>query len=321
VPHSDFEPSGARGAALDLRMRERLADSLAYVFEQVSEPLGIEAAAASALVADIRERPQSPQRFGAYYDLVFALDRGEWAEARSFAAELLSPRQPPEFRIAAIQDRPAAEAERSSRLFLDDGRRAAPIAADLLDESRTRIADALDLLEAGFPALHEEIRALIRDIVIAVDSGERGFGGASSFMMWGGLLLNARRQRTILETAQALAHESGHNLLFGFCADGPLVRNPDDALFTSPLRADPRPMDGIVHATYVVARMHQTMSRLLDSGVLDRKQADAARDHLRLHAESFDGGDREIRQFADLTPIGEKVTEAARAYMANATGN
>jgi HEXXH motif-containing protein len=299
-------------------MRERLADSLAYVFEQVSEPLEVDPEGACALVAEVRERPQSPHVFGAYYDLVFALDRGEWAEARGFAAELLSPRLPPEFRIAAIQDRPEAEADRSARLFLDDGRRAAPIEGDLLDESRARISGALDLLAAGFPELHDEIRALIRDIVVAVDCGDRSFGGASSYMMWGGILLNARRQPTILQTAQALAHESGHTLLFGHCADGPLVRNADDELFTSPLRADPRPMDGIIHATYVVARMHQTMSRLLDSGLLDPEQAEAASEYLKSHEESFEGGDREIRQFAALTPIGTGVTEAARAYMAGA---
>ena len=48
-------------------------------------------------------------------------------------------------------------------------------------------------------------------------------------------------------------------------------------MFSSPLRTDPRPMDGVVHATYVVARMHQTISRLLDAGVLSETDQAAAR--------------------------------------------
>jgi hypothetical protein len=48
---------------------------------------------------------------------------------------------------------------------------------------------------------------------------------------------------------QMLAHESSHNLLFGFSADESLVENSPEELFPSPLRMDPRPMDGICHAT------------------------------------------------------------------------
>ena len=94
---------------------------------------------------------------------------------------------------------------------------------------------------------------------------------------------------TVLDTAQALAHESGHNLLFGFCASESLVENADEELFASPLRADPRPMDGVFHATYVVARMHQTLTRLLEANVLDDEpnRSRAARTSRRIAATSM----------------------------------
>ena len=122
----------------------------------------------------------------------------------------------------------------------------------------------------------------------------------------------------ITSSTQALAHESGHNLLFGFSASGPLVENADDELFASPLRKDPRPMDGVFHATYVVARMHQTLSRLLASGVLTEEQIDFAKADLAQHKKNFEAGDAVVREGARLTAIGREAIEAARAYMASA---
>jgi HEXXH motif-containing protein len=62
-------------------------------------------------------------------------------------------------------------------------------------------------------------------------------------------------------------------LLFGFGMGKPLVENHEHERYTSPLRGDPRPMDGVVHATYVVARMHYAVTRMLDSGLLTEEEA------------------------------------------------
>ena len=89
----------------------------------------------------------------------------------------------------------------------------------LLSETLDRTEQAFRLLDRGFPGMAAEIRQLLREIVIAAgpeDPKAPSFDGASSYMMWGAILLNARGQKNVLDTAQALAHESGHNLLFGF---------------------------------------------------------------------------------------------------------
>jgi HEXXH motif-containing protein len=187
---------------------------------------------------------------------------------------------------------------------------------------RQRLAAAFELLDEGFPQMAAEIRALLREIVVAAgpqDPKAITFDGASSYMMWGAVLLNARGQKDVLDTAQALAHESGHNLLFGFSSSGPLVENSDDELFGSPLRRDPRPMDGVFHATYVIARMHQTLSRLLESAVLDADQAELAKRDLALHRKNFEAGDLVIHQGGRLTEVGHQAIESAREYMAAAS--
>lgn len=300
-------------------MRERLADTLCYVFEQVGDALGVSAAEADEAVSRIRAEGQSPNRFGAYYDMVLALEGEDVDGAHALARIVLANVAACGTRIAAIGDRPADETARYRRLLMSDPGMARQPGASLLTDAKARIAAAFDLLDRGFPKMSAEIRELLREVVIAEgpeDPKAPTFDGASSYMLWGATLLNARGQTTVLDTAQALAHESGHNLLFGFCVSGSLVENPDEELFSSPLRQDARPMDGVFHATYVVARMHQTVSRLLEAGVIDEAAMDAALTDQAAHRRNFAAGDQVIREGGRLTPLGAEVIETARAYMA-----
>lgn len=316
-----FDPSRERAALLDSGMRARLSDSLEYLFGQVGSDLDVDRDEAARCIADIRDRAQAPHRFGAYYDLVFAIEGNDLDEARRLANEIFSTSpSPATTRIATIEDRPAPEAERYRRLLISDPGMAGEPDAALAAECNVRMTEAFALLDAGYPEMADEIRGLLREIVVAAgpeDPKALTFDGASSYMMWGAILLNARGQKTVLDTAQALAHESGHNLLFGFCASGPLVDNPDDELFSSPLRKDARPMDGVFHATYVVARMHQTLTRLVEAGVLNDEQMEAARKDLALHRRNFEAGDHVVREGARLTEVGAMAIEAARAHMAS----
>src|SRR5204863_186223 len=82
--------------------------------------------------------------------------------------------------------------------------------------------DAFALLDAGDPELAGEIRALLREIILAAGSKDPKaltFDGASSFMLWGAIIINADRSDGPIGMVQMLAHESAHNLLFGFSAD------------------------------------------------------------------------------------------------------
>ena len=155
-----------------------------------------------------------------------------------------------------------------------------PPAAEDVDRTRALMDAAFVLLDAGYPEMAAEIRGIVRTIVLATgpeDPKAPRFDGISCFMMWGAVVLNVTAYKTALDMAQALAHESGHNLLFGLCTHGPLHENDDVERYASPLRFDARPMDGIIHATYVTARMHLAVQRLIESGVLNREQLAEAR--------------------------------------------
>ena len=279
-----FEPSGERGRGLDLGMRTRLAQSVGYVFDSIGRDLGITANDSGRAVEAIRARRQSPQLFGAYYDLVLAVERDEIAEARGFAREIIERLDTPSPRawVASLASRSASDEDR------------------------------------GFPEMAAEIRELLFEVVVAagpIEPGMMTFDGSSSYMLWGAIMLNATGQSSVLETAQALAHESGHNLLFGQCVNGPLVENGSEESFAHPLRQDPRPMDGVFHAAYVIARMHQTVERLLESGVLDEEQTEAARKDLGLLRRNFEEADSVVRSGGRLTPLGRHAIEAARVHL------
>ena len=49
-------------------------------------------------------------------------------------------------------------------------------------------------------------------------------------------------------------------------------------------------MDGVVHATYVIARMHYTMERLLESGLLTDEEEREAADWIERNAQGYGEG-------------------------------
>lgn len=319
-----FVPDASRARALDQRMRDRLADSLSYIFDQASDHLRYAPADLAPFLARLRTAPVSAQIFGAYCDLVLDIESDRLDSAQRRVAEILAASSHAGGPIVVELGDPAQDAasDRYCRLVdTDPGmpfRLLPPPEPDAL-ACRDRIAAALALLEAGYPALAAELQVLLREIVLAVSPEGKGallFDGASCFMLWGAIVLNARQHKTVLDMVQALAHESGHNLLFGFCADGPLVENDDIARFASPLRFDPRPMDGIVHAAYVTARMHQALHGLLDSGMLTEEQQAEARTGLASHERAFADGMAVIDEHARFTPLGAAIMDGARAYMA-----
>jgi HEXXH motif-containing protein len=143
------------------------------------------------------------------------------------------------------------------------------------------------------------------------------FDGGSSYLLWGGLFLNATSHPDEVTMVEVMAHESAHLLLYACAADEALVENGDEELYRSPLRVDERPMDGIFHATFVSARMHWAMSRLLESGELDeeaRRCAEAAR---MSDAQNFWSGHGVVAEHGRLTATGAAVMQAAAGYMAS----
>jgi len=319
----NFSPSAARAQFLDQRMRSRLADSLSHVFAETQGAFSLPSAQLQAFLAQLTAGPISPLAFSFYCDLVIALEQDDLAEARRLIQDLI--RLPPHAGGPDVVDlgdpQTDPHGERYARFLnadLDAKFEIVSPAPSASQSCRQQIRDAFALMDAADPELSAEIRALLREIVLAAgteDPKAMTFDGASAFMLWGGIIINANRRDGALGMAQMLAHESAHNLLFGICTDEPLLLNAPEERYASPLRVDLRPLEGIYHATFVSARMYRVVKNLLNHGKLAAEVTAKAQKDLADNARYFSQGFATVNQHAKLTELGGRIMKNAADYM------
>jgi HEXXH motif-containing protein len=173
-------------------------------------------------------------------------------------------------------------------------------------------------LKSSTPELYGEFKELIKVIVLAGTESEMSFEGASALSLFGAILVNSDIEHDPLSMIELLVHESAHNLLHGFTLLAPLHEHMNDTeCYSSPLRSDPRPIEGIFHACFVIARMHLALSYLREaesSGYELRSRIECRMDSLR---QRFFDGLQTLRRHARLTPAGEQLVSEVDEYMSS----
>ena len=322
----DFPPDTARARRISARMHHELGDSLGHVSEVSLGELPFDAPAMNRLVASLRAGADyAPSVFADYYELVSAIEAQDAAEAtRLFAALAQARPVTPGLQIVTLGGAELREDSARYRRMMSDDPRVdlgfLPPSEQVASGFRTRLDAGLALLGEALPELSGEIRAIVRQIVIAGSDPSKAYqcDGGSHYQLWGALFLNGDFHPDRVAVAEVLAHESAHSLLFGFCTDEPLVENDDDDLYVSPLRIDERPMDGIYHATFVSARMHWAMTQLAKWAGLSAEEHDRALDAAVADASNFASGYAVVAEYGRLTALGEGLMAGAKAYMDSA---
>lgn len=115
--------------------------------------------------------------------------------------------------------------------------------------------------------------------------------------------------------AEGLVHEAAHLLLFGEARGERLVENDDSERHVSPLRDDPRPLDGIAHATFVLARMTYCTERMLASGSLTASERAETEVALARNCLDYRDGAGVVERHARLTEDGARMLGGAATYM------
>jgi HEXXH motif-containing protein len=319
----DFAPDPVRADRLDQAVRDGVADSLQIVWERLDLSRSADDRRVASLLVSIRTGPTSPGLFGAYVELVLALYAERAGEAEALADELL--RTPlanaGPTRIVTLDDQDLGEGQsaRYRRLLSNEITCSIEPVSGVARESATaQLETAIDLLRDAAPDVAAELGVLVRQIVL-VAPGESpdgvAFGGASTFSLWGALVLNANRLGDRLEVAVQLAHETAHCHLFGLALGGRLVNNDDAERHASPLRRDLRPMEGVAHATYVTARMIYALEELIASGQLDRDETMRARARVRQNEQAYEHGLATVLAHARFTPPGAAAFDGLRRFM------
>lgn len=311
-----FLPQPNRGRALDERRHLDLAASLAHLAEATDGIMpGLSGRLADVAVSIEQGWRVRALGFRSYFQLVRTLINGDEGAAEAWLSRIESMAGRPEER--SVVHFGAPEADQLSLDLIDDGMRLAPI-SDAEAERFARLLDeGFDLMAQTLPALRAEIAGLVPEVLLArAPAGDAmEFDGASHYQFWGLLLLNPLHHRDPLAVVEVLTHESSHALLFGLTTNEPLVLNPDEELYPSPLRLDPRPMDGIYHAAYVSARMCWAMEQLASSSLLSSSDRRRATDAARKDRANWERGLAEIDAHGRLSPTGARVLDAAREVM------
>ena len=322
-----FFPSAARARSIDRRMRAILGDSLDHIAARSSGILDFDSDALTRLAAKLREGDRyPPSTFGLYAELVLAIEAEDYAEAERLLDRLAgeTPVRENPWQTLAYGEPRHRERDQLYLRFLDTDPdiRFGIVAPDPDAFSRFegRLRSGYRLMAKAIPELAGEFDQLTSQVIlVAADPKDRyQFDGGSSYMLWGGLFLNTASHENDVMMVEVLAHESAHTLLFGCASDEPLVLNEDDELYPSPLRVDPRPMDGIYHSTFVSARMHWAMSKLLESGLLNPEEAAAAEAARSADKKNFYDGHGVVAASGILTATGKAVMKAAKDYMDSA---
>jgi HEXXH motif-containing protein len=320
-----FSPSGSRGEKLDQSVRVALADSLCRIADAYAHADFSASNSIRELAEATRAHPVSSRVMAAYVDAVEALT-GDDDERALASIRVLS--DPVLRRRAARRGLSFIDADLGAGMpdvylrQVNDNQSAtakfAPLTSEQFAQERARIEDVFTMLDRALPEFAAETRALTPEIVVvkSLATGNTEFHGASSFHLWGSILVNTQVHQTRVRLTEVMAHESGHALLHGATLGQPLVSNPSDELYTSPLRYDPRPMEGLAHATYVLARMHFTISALLQSGELTAEEEKQAADSLDYYASCYAEGLDVVQRHAKFNGIGAQVFDGAVRYMA-----
>ena len=321
-----FAPDAARARRLDRDLRVKLAASLEHVVDKSRGHLKIDDAKLRDLTAALRgDRRFPPSTFALYYDIVDAILENRLDDAERCLASIVKekPIQQP-LSIVALDNATFTPdmVERYGRMMDTDPTTphvfAAPPPGDV-EPCRAILAKAFDLMRRGCPRTYGEFSELVDQIVLCAGTNvatNEDFLAGSTFTLWGALFINPSVERTVRSLVETLAHEASHTFLFGLQVSDGLVLNPDEERFASPLRVDPRPMDGVYHATYVSARMHFAMKELLESGLMPAGDVHFIREAAARDIECFSEGLKTVKTFGRLSAAGQDIMAAAENYMA-----
>lgn len=332
VPRGNFgfEPDRGRAARLDASMRDRLAESLLVIAAELDGDQADLSADLTGAAHTIRSRSVSPAVFAHYFGLVGAIaagqDTGVATAVQALGAQIAQ--RTPRSRVLDLDDTDLGPggAEAVTRVIDDDdgGLAPGPVGAETVKAFNAQLDDALDLIERTDPAMAGELDVLARTIILARSTRPDGsFGGATSPFLWGAVVINPERQGDRIALAETLIHESAHALLFGLAGGEPLSSNDRAERYCSPLRSDLRPMEGIIHATYVLARMICGLQKVLRSRALSEVERDRTVAAVHRHRLRFIDGLKVIDAQANLTREGRAIFEPCRAavYETDAAGS
>lgn len=181
-----------------------------------------------------------------------------------------------------------------------------------LSHAKDQVCSALYNIAQHDPDMFDEIKQHVQIIKLFRGKITMGFTDAR---ILGAMLIRIPREivSPVPYFIEHIVHEASHIHLNCLMVIDPMIMNSPDDRFVSPLRADPRPMVGILHATFVSARISRTFIKMyLSTGNVEL---------LQIIAEALDEtirGISEIERNAKLTICGAQLVSSMKQLLDSA---
>lgn len=325
-----FQPNAGAVHALKAAVLQRFTLSLTHLMLEAAPPPEGQAdryrdAVARALSAGF-PTPALLGHHAQMRDAAIAGDEVGYQAQRDIMARLTFENKPAAFRITALTpeawEAPGIDVIRAR--FADDvgltTQLFAPSEADTA-LATSRLLRAKAIIAATASDWSAELDALLSEIILAVNDGQGGFAGGSVFDLFGAILFNPGTRSDIAHHLMTLIHESSHLLLFARHLDDDVLLNDPDQLYSSPLRRQPRPMEGIFHAMWVSARMTAFGTVVLASPDLTTLMTAAEIDTLREATndarQAYERAAEIVAEHAMFTPLGAQINADAAAALSS----
>jgi hypothetical protein len=139
-----------------------------------------------------------------------------------------------------------------------------------LDAARSATQTALDWLATCDPELHGELQVYLTDILLMHSDT---INAASSVKSYGIVRMSHLKEgQSWTRYYENLVHEAAHQHLNYLWHQDEIILNEDSGTYSSPLRREPRPLSGIFHAAFVLARTMRGLRSLQNSPEYDPKR-------------------------------------------------
>lgn len=295
-----------------------LLDSLTDLGSQLSEQSPPLSAQLGNLIDKINAQRQtrqtlSPIIFGGYFHLVEVLDQNNAVLAAEILDVLCAHTAQQDFVHCCDKFcQHSTESDIFTNCMLTETQQKywTACSSDELQHAVTTLEHVVALIKQTQPIFHAEFTTLVSSIVVAKPHAKQfHFDGASSYHLWGLMMLAWDANKSTLEWIETLAHESSHIFLFGLIKEQKLMHDYKlDQTFSSPLRTDKRPLEGIFHATFVSARMYQAVAHYKNhhSELFDEKEIEKM---LTASLAAFNCGRSTLLENAELTSFGQKLLD------------
>ena len=186
------------------------------------------------------------------------------------------------------------------------------------DKTKKIIEQGLELLAKKLPNWYDEITTLVNEILILNTDNLRA---GSSFDLFGLIYVNFNyKTENITDIISFIVHESAHLYIFLLSLNDQLVLNPPEERYQPPssenvLRMDKRPIIGIFHATFVLARMIHVLGQLQDSKSFPNSEVDYCDSLIQAYKGRFLWGYETLMKHGKLTELGQMLITSSKSLL------